>query len=104
MTECQRLSATLGTATVRKLCPLEIRSAVNKQKWVGAQRVAGTLTHPLLVGLLDVVPVGLDDNWQSCGSYGPDGFTYHDEGGHPVINTDLFPDMGAMVKIYTQGT
>jgi hypothetical protein len=23
--------------------------------------------------------VGLDDNWQQCGSYGPDDFTYHTE-------------------------
>lgn len=41
--------------------------------------------------------VGLDDNWQLCGSYGPQNYTYHDENGAPVINTTSFPDMKQMV-------
>ena len=43
--------------------------------------------------------VGLDDNWQACGS--PDaapGMHYHDKDGKPIINTKLFPDLGAMTK------
>jgi hypothetical protein len=40
--------------------------------------------------------VGLDDNWQACGSYGPNGDTYHDVNGDPVINTSSFPDFKAM--------
>merc|ERR1719321_1829727 len=35
--------------------------------------------------------VGLDDNWQKCGSYGPDGLHYHDEEGNPIVNTERFP-------------
>ncbi|KAJ8612698.1 hypothetical protein CTAYLR_008949 [Chrysophaeum taylorii] len=41
--------------------------------------------------------VGLDDNWQSCGSYGPEAYTFHASGGlFPVVNGALFPDMIAM--------
>jgi len=40
--------------------------------------------------------VGLDDNWQECGSYGSEGYKYHTEDGSPVINTDRFPSMKAM--------
>merc|ERR1711934_1319437 len=40
--------------------------------------------------------VGLDDNWQKCGHYGPGGLTYHDEDGNPIINTDRFPNMKDM--------
>ena len=39
-----------------------------------------------------------DDNWQACGSYGPQGFTYHDINGRPVINKERFPDMLAMTN------
>lgn len=28
---------------------------------------------------------GLDDNWQNCGSYGPDAYTYHLADGSPVV-------------------
>lgn len=37
---------------------------------------------------------GLDDNWQACGA-GVNG-SFHDEGGRPIVNTALFPDMSAM--------
>jgi hypothetical protein len=45
------------------------------------------------VGYTDV---GLDDVWQKCGSYGPEGYTYHDAFGNPVVDTAKFPDMKAM--------
>lgn len=37
--------------------------------------------------------VGLDDNWQLCGSYGADEFTYHDETGYGLHshNFQSFP-------------
>jgi len=42
--------------------------------------------------------VGLDDNWQACGSKdAAPGMHYHDKDGKPIINFDLFPDLGAMV-------
>jgi len=40
--------------------------------------------------------VGLDDNWQACGKYGSEGYTYHQEDGSPVINHDRFPDFKNM--------
>lgn len=40
--------------------------------------------------------VGLDDNWQLCGSYGPSKYTFHDINGNPVVNTARFPNMKAM--------
>ena len=39
--------------------------------------------------------VGLDDGWQACGT-GING-SFHDAAGRPLIDTDKFPDMGAMV-------
>lgn len=42
--------------------------------------------------------VGLDDNWQLCGSYGQDTFTYHNEAGYPVVNTQRFPDFISMTN------
>ena len=41
--------------------------------------------------------VGLDDNWQACGS--PDaapGMHYHDIHGNPLVNKQRFPDFKAM--------
>lgn len=51
------------------------------------------------VSLADVgyTDVGLDDDWQLCGSYGPNNYSFHDAQGNPVINTARFPDMKAMV-------
>ena len=40
--------------------------------------------------------VGLDDNWQACGAYGPNKNTYHDVNGNPVVNTKRFPSMSNM--------
>ena len=36
--------------------------------------------------------VGLDDNWQQCGKYGPNGYTFHSEEGRPIVNPARFPD------------
>ncbi|EDQ90448.1 uncharacterized protein MONBRDRAFT_3278, partial [Monosiga brevicollis MX1] len=40
--------------------------------------------------------VGLDDNWQACGA-GHQG-SFFSEDGTPLINTDRFPNMTAMVE------
>ena len=58
------------------------------------------------VGTVDGVPtslldlgyhtVGLDDNWQECGSYGPNHYSYHDVSGSPVVNKVRFPNMKNM--------
>ncbi len=36
------------------------------------------------------------DNWQQCGTYGPNNYTYHDANGNPMINTGKFPSFKAM--------
>eukprot|EP01060_Flectonema_neradi_P004609 TRINITY_DN129_c0_g1_i1.p1 TRINITY_DN129_c0_g1~~TRINITY_DN129_c0_g1_i1.p1 ORF type:complete len:413 (+),score=99.17 TRINITY_DN129_c0_g1_i1:62-1300(+) len=43
---------------------------------------------------LGYVAVGLDDNWQACGT-GVNG-SFHDAAGHPLINTKTFPSMKGM--------
>ena len=53
---------------------------------------------------LGYVDVGLDDCWQKmvdgkCGSHGPEGWTYHDEYGRPIIDEVKFPDMEAMTAL-----
>jgi alpha-galactosidase len=41
--------------------------------------------------------VGLDDNWQACGSKSAaPGMNYHDSDGNPLVNTETFPDFKAM--------
>eukprot|EP00322_Chrysochromulina_rotalis_P014404 CAMPEP_0115844618 /NCGR_PEP_ID=MMETSP0287-20121206/8921_1 /TAXON_ID=412157 /ORGANISM="Chrysochromulina rotalis, Strain UIO044" /LENGTH=438 /DNA_ID=CAMNT_0003298349 /DNA_START=63 /DNA_END=1379 /DNA_ORIENTATION=+ len=42
--------------------------------------------------------VGLDDNWQACGSYGDEGYTYHDEDGNPIVNEEVFPSLKNMTS------
>jgi len=42
--------------------------------------------------------VGLDDAWQLCGIYGNKRYTYHDENGRPVVNTEVFPDFKSMTN------
>uniref|UniRef100_A0A7S2JDP7 Alpha-galactosidase n=1 Tax=Haptolina brevifila TaxID=156173 RepID=A0A7S2JDP7_9EUKA len=42
--------------------------------------------------------VGLDDNWQKCGKYGAEGYTYHNEDGSPLVNHDRFPSMKNMTS------
>jgi len=42
--------------------------------------------------------VGLDDNWQLCGSYGPNKYTYHNESGIPQVNLQRFPDFNNMTS------
>jgi len=58
-----------------------------------SRSVDGVPTSLCDLGYCDV---GLDDNWQECGNYGADNFTYHDEDGSPVVNYDVFPDFKAM--------
>ena len=52
------------------------------------------------VSLLDLgySDVGLDDNWQECGSYGPNKYTFHSEEGRPVVNPIRFPDFQNMTN------
>ena len=57
------------------------------------RQVDGVPTSLCDLGYCDV---GLDDNWQLCGSYGDQAFTYHDEDSKPVVNEALFPDMKSM--------
>lgn len=43
--------------------------------------------------------VGLDDNWQLCGSYGPEEYTFHSaDGVYPVVDTARFPNLIAMTS------
>ena len=58
-----------------------------------ARSVDGVPTSLFDLGYSDV---GLDDAWQRQDS-GPHGAGYHDADGNPIINTDKFPDMAAMV-------
>lgn len=55
--------------------------------------VDGVPTSLLDLGYFNV---GLDDNWQECGSYGPENYTYHDVNGSPVVNTARFPSLKNM--------
>jgi len=56
--------------------------------------VNGVPTSLLDLGYGDV---GLDDAWQKCNS-GPGNKGYHNEAGVPIVDTDTFPDLGAMVS------
>jgi alpha-galactosidase len=42
--------------------------------------------------------IGLDDNWQECGTYGPQGYTYHDAKGVPQVNRARFPNFNQMTS------
>jgi alpha-galactosidase len=65
-----------------------------------SRTVDGVPTSLCDLGYCDV---GLDDNWQACGSYGDAGnYNFHDETGAPLINYDRFPDMKAMTD-YAHG-
>jgi len=56
-------------------------------------KVDGVATPLCDLGYCDV---GLDDNWQKCGKYGSEGYSYHNEDGSPVVNFDTFPSMKNM--------
>jgi len=47
---------------------------------------------------LGYTDVGLDDNWQQCGSYGPQKYTFHDANGVPVVNLQRFPNFSNMTS------
>ena len=51
---------------------------------------------PMSLCDLGYCDVGLDDNWQACGKYGPNGYSFHDANGRPVVNQQRFPDFIAM--------
>ena len=44
---------------------------------------------------LGYTDVGLDDNWQACGT-GENGTQFHDTAGNPLVNKSLFPDFKEM--------
>lgn len=53
---------------------------------------------PTSLADLGYTDVGLDDAWQQCGAYGPNGtYHYHDINGNPIVNTTRFPSMRSMV-------
>lgn len=58
-----------------------------------ARTVNGVPTSLLDLGYSDV---GLDDAWQVCGSNGDKQYTYHDENGNPIVDTNVFPDFKKM--------
>jgi alpha-galactosidase len=48
---------------------------------------------------LGYITVGLDDNWQACGSpSAAPGMHYHDAQGNPLVNLDRFPNMTGMTS------
>jgi hypothetical protein len=60
-----------------------------------SRTINGVPTSLSDIGYIDV---GLDDNWQACGSYGPNGYSFHDANGRPVVNQQRFPDFLAMTN------
>ena len=59
-----------------------------------SRTVNGVPTSLLDLGYSDV---GLDDNWQACGSKdAAPGMHYHDKDGNPLVNYDRFPDFNNM--------
>ena len=60
-----------------------------------SRTVNGVPTSLLELGYSDV---GLDDNWQECGSYGPNKYTFHSAEGRPVVNAARFPDFQNMTN------
>ena len=52
--------------------------------------VDGVATSLCDLGYCDV---GLDDNWQECGS---GALHFHDKDGNPIVNTKRFPDFNKM--------
>jgi len=40
----------------------------------------------------------LDDNWQICGHSPKYNYTFHDDDGFPIVNTERFPDMVSMTN------
>jgi alpha-galactosidase len=69
---------------------MEIMNGVVKKSLV----VDGEPTSLCDLGYCDV---GLDDNWQACGSKdAAPGMHYHDKEGNPIVNLDKFPDLKNM--------
>jgi hypothetical protein len=70
----------------------QMSAIANRSRTVWGRSVPTSLAD---LGYSDV---GLDDNWQVCGSNGPDKYTYHDASGNPIINTNSFPSMKNMTN------
>jgi hypothetical protein len=51
---------------------------------------------PTSLADLGYTDAGLDDNWQACGAYGPNQYTFHSDAGVPQVNTTVFPSLKAM--------
>lgn len=60
-----------------------------------SRMVNGAPTSLCDLGYCDV---GLDDNWQECGKWGPNGYSFHDANGRPIVNQARFPDFIAMTS------
>lgn len=67
------------------------QAMVNRSR---ADPVSGAPTSLQDLGYNDV---GLDDNWQACGNYPPNNWTFHNASGYPQINTERFPSLADMV-------
>jgi hypothetical protein len=63
-----------------------------------ASRNRPAIWNGSVLSLVDLgyTDAGLDDNWQACGAYGPNNYTYHNASGYPQIDLTRFPDMRAM--------
>jgi len=66
----------------------QMSAVANRSRTVNGQ--------PMSLCDLGYCDVGLDDNWQECGSYGPNKYSFHDSNGRPVVNQQRFPDFIAM--------
>ena len=51
-------------------------------------------SHLSLLPPVSLHPLRAD--WQACSKYGPNGYSYHDANGRPVVNQQRFPDFIAM--------
>lgn len=79
----------------------QYQTAINQEIMVGnfaaladrSRNVDGVPTSLCDIGYCDA---GLDDAWQACGSYGPNGYTYHAADGTPQVNLASFPNFTAM--------
>ena len=66
---------------------------------VNKKRMVKELGKEMSLCDLGYCDVGLDDNWQACGSKdAAPGMHYHDVEGNPLVNTDLFPDFNTMTS------
>ena len=74
------------------------QSLIEAQMEAITDRSRTVFGRPTSLAELGYVGVGLDDNWQQCGSYGASQYTYHSEEGRPLVNRARFPDLIAMTN------